>query len=171
MRGQRDGRLSVITQVKEFSPDILHFACGQGFHGLEASNEALVKGESVDTCPGSKSMTGNRKVCIGTWESHAAPSASVQPAEEARRMYGGRAVGLTHSRGVAGVMSGASRCSLEGVSGKAQGLEEASAIHCNGYSDADKISPDIGTGSTRTRLPVYEPGSFAGRRVLEDMLL
>ena len=125
MRGQRNGRLSVITQVKVFSPDIFHFACGQGFHCLEASNEALVKGESVDTCPGSKSMTGNRNVHIGTWESHAAPSASVQPAEEARRTYGGRAVGLTHSRGVVGVMPGVSRSSLEGVSGKTPGPEEA----------------------------------------------
>ena len=129
MRGQRFGRLSVITQVKVFSPDIFHFACGQGFHGLEAGNEALAIGESVDTCPGSKSMTGDRTVHIGTWESLAAPSASVRPAEEARRTYGGRAVGLTHSRGVAGVMPGASQCSLEGVGGKTQGLQEASAIH------------------------------------------
>ena len=129
MRGQRDGRLSVITQVKVSSPDIDHFARGQGFHVLEASNEARDKGEGAETCPGSKSMTGDRNVHIGTWESPAAPEPSVRPAEEARRTYGGRAVGLTHNRGVAGVMPGASRSSLEGVSGKAQGLEEASAIH------------------------------------------
>ena len=35
------------------------------------------------------------------------PRRSFQQAEEARRRYGGMAVGLTHNRGVAGVMSGA----------------------------------------------------------------
>ena len=129
MRGQRFVRWSVTTQVKVSSPDIFHNACGQGFHFLEASNEARVKGERVETCPGSKSVMGHRGVDIGTWESPAAPEPSDRRAEEARRSHGGRAVGLTHSRGVAGVMSGASSCSLEGVSGKTSGLEEASAIH------------------------------------------
>ncbi len=104
------------------------FACGQGFCILEASNEARIIGERVDTCTGSKSATVHR-VLIGTWESPAVLEGSVRQAAEARRMYGGRAVGLTHSRGVAGVMSGAGRSPLEGVSDKTQGLEEASAIH------------------------------------------
>ena len=53
-------------------------------------------------------MAGHPTVDIGTWESPVAPKkGSFQQAEEARRKYGGRAVGLTHSRGVAGVMPGA----------------------------------------------------------------
>jgi len=58
--------------------------------------------------PGSESMAGHRTVHIGTWESHAVPHGSSRQAEEARRGYGGMAVGPTHSRGVAGVMPGAS---------------------------------------------------------------
>ncbi len=79
--------------------------------------------------PGSKTMVGDLTVNIGTWESHAAPDRSFQQAEEARRKYGGMAVGLTHSRGVAGVMPGESLSSLEGVSSKTQRDEEAFAVH------------------------------------------
>ncbi len=57
--------------------------------------------------PGSESMAGHPTVCVGTWEGHAAPNGSLQQAEEARRGYGGRAVGPAHSRGVVGVMPGA----------------------------------------------------------------
>jgi len=42
------------------------------------------------------------------------------------------AVGLTHSRGVDGVMPIESQCSLEGVSGKAQRDEQAYAIRRDG---------------------------------------
>jgi hypothetical protein len=79
--------------------------------------------------PGSETMVGNLTVNIGTWESHAAPDRSFQQAEEARRKYGGMAVGLTHSRGVAGVMPGESLSSLEGVSSKTQRDEEVLAVH------------------------------------------
>lgn len=79
--------------------------------------------------PGSKSMVGCRIVYIGTWESHIAPLGSFQQAEEARRKYSNMAVGLTHIRGVAGVMSGASLSSPEGVSSKTQRDKEALAIH------------------------------------------
>ena len=58
--------------------------------------------------PGSESMAGHRTVHIGTWEGHAAPDVSSRQAEEARRGYGGMAIGPTHSRGVVGVMPGAS---------------------------------------------------------------
>ncbi len=70
--------------------------------------------------PGSETMVGNLTVNIGTWESHAAPNRSFQQAEEARRKYGGMAVGPAHSRGVAGVMPGGAISSLEGVSGLTQ---------------------------------------------------
>ena len=118
MRSQRDGGLSAITQVKVLSPEITIVALGQGFHVLEASIAACVKGEHVSDVPGSKSMAGNLTVYVGTWESHVAPNGSFQQAEEARRKYGGMAVGPAHSRGVAGVMPGGACGSLEGAGDK-----------------------------------------------------
>jgi len=131
MRSQREGGLSAITQVKVLSPEIFNIAQGQGFHVLEASIAARVKGECVSDVPGSKSMAGNLTVRIGTWENHIVPDGSFQRAEEARRKYGDMVVGLTHSRGVVGVMPGESRRfgTLEGVSSKTQRDEEAYAIH------------------------------------------
>jgi len=122
MWSQREGGLLAITQVKVFSPEIINIAQGQGFHCLEASTAARVSGECVSGVPGSKSVAGNRTVHIGTWESHIVPNGSFQQAEEARRKYDGMAVGLTHSRGVVGVMPGESRRfgTLEGVSSKTQ---------------------------------------------------
>jgi len=72
--------------------------------------------------PGSKSIAGHSTVHSGTWESHAVLERSLQQAEEARRRYGGMAVGLTRSRGVNGVMLIESKefGTLEGVSSKAQ---------------------------------------------------
>ena len=129
MRSQRDGGLSAITQVKVLSPEIFIIAQGQGFHFLEASIAACVNGECVSDVPGSESMAGNRTVHIGTWESHAAPRGSFQQAEEARRKYGGMAVGPVHSRGVAGVMPGESVGSLEGAGSNMQRDAEAFAVH------------------------------------------
>ena len=129
MRSQRDGGLSAITQMKVFSPEMFLLAQGQGFHVPETSIAACAHGEHDGDVPGSQSMAGNRTVCIGTWESRIAPDRSFQQVEEARREYGVTAVGLTHSRGVGGVMSVEFRGSgtLEGVSGKAQ--RDAGAMH------------------------------------------
>jgi hypothetical protein len=129
MRSQREDGLSATTQVKVLSPEIFNIARGQGFHCLEASTVARVNGECVSGVSGLQTVAGKRTVRIGTWESHAVPSGSFQQAEEARRKYGGMAVGLTHSRGVVGVMPGESEDSLEGVSGKVQRAEEAFAVH------------------------------------------
>ncbi len=128
MRSQREGGLSATTQVKVCSPEIFNIAQGQGFHFLEASTAARINGECVCGVPGSKSMAGNPTVHIGTWENHIAPNRSFQQAEEARRTYGDMVVGLTHSRGVVGVMPGESLRSLEGVSSKTQRDEVAYAI-------------------------------------------
>lgn len=121
MRCQRKGGLSATTQVKVSSPEIVNVAQGQGFHFLEASIAAHDRGKCVCGVPGSESVAGNPTVHIGTWENHIAPNGSFQQAEEARRKYGDMVVGLTHSRGVVGVMPGASRWfgTLEGVSSKA----------------------------------------------------
>ncbi len=134
MRSQREGGLSAITKVKVFSPEIVNIASGQGFHFLEANTAVCVKGEHNSGVPGSKSVAGNPTVRIGTWENHIAPNRSFQQAEEARRKYGDMVVGLTHSRGVVGVMPGESRRfeTLEGVSSKTQRDEYAGAIHGDG---------------------------------------
>jgi hypothetical protein len=129
MRSQREGGLSAITRVKVLSPEITVVALGQGFPVLEASIAACVKGEHVSGVPGSETMAGNLTVHIGTWESHVAPSGSFPQAEEARRKYGGRAVGPAHSRGVIGVMPGGMRSSLEGAGSKTQRDEVVYAIH------------------------------------------
>jgi len=118
--------------VKVLSPEIVNIAQGQGFHFLEASIAACVKGEHVSDVPGSESMAGNLTVHIGTWESHVAPYESFQQAEEARRKYGGMAVGPAHSRGVAGVMPGGARSSLEGAGSNTQRDEYAGAVHGDG---------------------------------------
>ncbi len=77
MRSQREGVLSATTQVKVSSPEIVNIAQGQGFHVLEASTAARVKGECVSGVPGSESVAGNTTVHIGTWENHIAPNRSV----------------------------------------------------------------------------------------------
>ena len=134
MRCQGKGGLSATTQVKVLSPEIINIALGQGFHFLEASIVACVKGEYVCDVPGSESVAGKPTVHVGTWESHIAPNRSFQQAEEARHKYGDMVVGLTHSRGVVGVMPGESQRAgaLEGVSSKMQRDEYAGAVHRNG---------------------------------------
>ena len=129
MRSQRDGGQSAITKVKVFSPEISNVAMGQGFHALEASIATCVNGEHAGGVPGSESMAGCRTVHIGTWESHVAPNGSLPQAEEARRRYGGMAVGPAHSRGVAGVMPGGACGSLEGVDGSMLSDEVYHARH------------------------------------------
>ena len=129
MRSQRDGGWSAITQVKVLSPEINMIALGQGIPSLEASNAASVDGKSVRDVPGSESMAGHLTVHIRTWESQAAPIGSFQQAEEARRKYGGLAVGPAHTRGVAGVMPGGACDSLEGAGSKTQRDARAFAVH------------------------------------------
>ena len=104
MRSHGKGVESATTQVKVLSPEIILVALGQGFHVLEANTGARAKGERVFGVPGSKSVAGERTVCIGTWENRSAPLGSCQGAEEVTRRYGVPVVGPTHSRGVGRVM-------------------------------------------------------------------
>ena len=92
--------------VKVLSPEIALFALGQGFYFLEASIVMHVNGECITDVPGSEAVAGKRTVCIGTWENRSVPNGSGQGAEKVTRPYGVSVVGLTHSRGVAGVMPG-----------------------------------------------------------------
>ncbi len=120
MRSPGKGVMSATTQVKVLSPEIIPIALGQGLHCLEASIGMHVKGECISDVPGSESVAGKRTVYIGTWENRSVPNGSCQGAEKVTRQYGVSVVGLTHSRGVAGVMPGGAKSSLEGVSGLTQ---------------------------------------------------
>jgi len=120
MWSQRNGRLSTITKVKVLSSETMHTALGERLIVLEASIAACVNGECVSNVPGSETMVGNRIVCIGTWEGHIVPQEASNEPKRRRRKYGDMAVGLTHSRGVDGVMPIESPCSLEGVSSRTQ---------------------------------------------------
>ena len=116
MQSLRKGEWSAITKVKVLSPEIcLNVALGQELLHSEASIAAHVNGECVSGVPGSKSIAGHSTVHNGTWESHTVLERSLQQAEEARRRYGGVAVGPTRIRGVAEVMFGGACSSLEGV--------------------------------------------------------
>jgi hypothetical protein len=67
-------------------------------------------------------MAGHSKIHIGTWDSHIVlNSEASNELKRQRRKYGDMAVGLTHIRGVNGVMPIESQepGTLEGVSGKA----------------------------------------------------
>jgi hypothetical protein len=106
--------------VKVLSPEIIHVALGQGVHNLEASIGMHAIGECISDVSGSKSVAGERIVYIGTWENRSVPNGSCQGVEKATKRYGVSVVGLTHSRGVAGVMPCGVKSSLEGVSGLTQ---------------------------------------------------
>ena len=119
MQSSRKGEWSAITQVKVFSPEICLVALGQGFLHSEASIAAHEQGECVSGGPGSQTIAGHSTVHSGTRESHVVLKRSFHQAEEARRGYGGMAVGPVHIRGVGGVMPTESPCSLEGAGSKA----------------------------------------------------
>ena len=106
-----------------YSPEICLVALGQGFLHSEASIAAHDNGECISGVPGSQTIAGHSTVHSGTREGHVVPNseASNEPKRQ-RRKYGGVALGLTHSRGVNGVMAIESQepGTLEGVSSKAQ---------------------------------------------------
>jgi len=105
MQGLRKGGLSAITKVKVLSPEICLIALGQGLLHLEASIAARNNGECVSDVPGSESMAGHSTVHSRTRESHIVPIEASNEPKRQRRKYGDMAVGLTHIRGVNGVMS------------------------------------------------------------------
>ena len=120
MRGLGKGVMSATTQVKVLSPEINPCCIGPKVPYLGSQYRHARNGECMLDMPGSESVAGKRTVCIGTWENRSVPNGSCQGAEEVTKQYGVSVVGLTHSRGVAGVMSGGAKCSLEGVSGLTQ---------------------------------------------------
>ena len=99
---------------------MVNIVLGQDLSKSEASITTCANGECVSNVPGSESMVGNRIVFIGTWDSHIVPGEASNEPKRRRRKYDGMAVGLTHSRGVDGVMPIESHepGTLEGVSSK-----------------------------------------------------
>ncbi len=95
--------MPAVTQVKVLSPEITNVARDQGFHFLEVSINICDRGECIIDVPGSKSTAGKRTVYIGTWENHAA-SKKLLTNRRGESEYGGMVVGLTHCRGVNGVI-------------------------------------------------------------------
>ena len=120
MQSSGKGEWSAITQVKVLSPEICLVALGEEVLYSEASIAACGNGERVSGVPGSKAMAGHSRIHSGTWESHIVPKEASNEPKRRRRKYGGMAVGLTHSRGVGGVMPIESPDSLEGVSRRTQ---------------------------------------------------
>jgi hypothetical protein len=82
--------------------------------------------------PGSEAMAGHSKIHNGTWEGHIVPDreASNEPKRQSTK-YDDMALGLTHSRGVNGVMTIESQepGTLEGVSSRTQRVEVDYAMH------------------------------------------
>ena len=124
MQSSRKGEWSAVTKVKVVSPEICLIALGQGLHHLEASIAAHDNGECVSGVPGSQTIAGHSTVHSGTRESHTVPKEASNESKRRRRKYGGMAVGLTHIRGVNGVMP------IESQTGHSKGL----AAKCRGMS-------------------------------------
>jgi hypothetical protein len=138
MQSSRKGEWSAITKVKVVSPEICPIALSQGFLHLEGSSAAHDNGECVSGGPGSQTIAGHSKIHSGTWDSHVVPNseASNEPKRQ-RRKNDDVAVGLTHSRGVNGVMPIESRepGTLEGPGSKMQRDEQRMP-----YSEMDNIT-------------------------------
>ncbi len=125
MQSSRKGEWSAITKVKVLAPKYDNIALGQGFLHSEASIAAHDNGECVSGVPGSQTIAGHSTVHNGTWERHTVPDIEASnESKRRRRKYGGMAVGLTHSRGVNGVMP------IESQTGHSKGL----AAKCRGMS-------------------------------------
>ena len=120
MRSLGKGVMSATTQVKVLSPEIFPCCIGPRVSFLGSQYRYARNGECISDVPGSESVAGKRTVCIGTWENRSVPNRSCRGAEKVTKRYDVSVVGLTHIRGVAGVMSCGAKGSLEGVGGLAQ---------------------------------------------------
>ena len=72
------------------------------------------------TCRGLSPWRANELSILELGRTEAFRTEAAKEAEEVTKQYGVSVVGLTHSRGVAGVMPGGAKSSLEGVSGLMQ---------------------------------------------------
>jgi hypothetical protein len=116
MRSLGKGVMPATTQVKVLSPEITPCRTGSRVSYPGSQYRYAHHGECVSGVPGSKSVAGERTVCIGTWENRSAPYGSPREAEKAGRGYGAVVVGLTRIRGVGRVTPAEGTSPLEGVS-------------------------------------------------------
>ena len=100
MRSLGKGVTSATTQVKVLSPEITPCRTGSRVSCPGSQYRDARHGECVSGVPGSKSVAGERTVCIGTWENRSAPYRSPREAEKAGRGYGAVVVGPARSREV-----------------------------------------------------------------------
>ena len=115
--------------MKVLSPEIFLIALGQGFHDLEASIGMHAKGECISACRGLSPWRANELTILELGRTEAFRTEAAKEAEEVTKQYGASVVGLTHSRGVAGVMPGGTWGSLEGAGSITQRVEAAFALH------------------------------------------
>jgi hypothetical protein len=93
-------------------------------------------------------MAGHSKIHSGTWDSHIVPKEASNEPKRQRRKYGDMAVGLTHSRGVNGVMPIESQESghSKGLAVKRRGM--SSVCHTLKWITSRwQYCPHISTGS------------------------
>ena len=104
-------------------------------------------GKCVSGMPGSQTIAGHSTVHSGTREDHIVPKEASDESKRRRRKYGSMAVGLTHTRGVDGVMPIESQESghSKGLAAKCRGMSKRMP-----YSEMDNI--------TSTTLPSYLNG-------------
>ena len=104
MRSPGKGVLSATTQVKVLSPEINPCCIGPRVSFPGSQYRHARKGECIFDVPGSESVAGKRTVGVGTWENRNVSNRSCRGVEKATKRYDVSVVGLTHNRGVAGVM-------------------------------------------------------------------
>jgi hypothetical protein len=120
MRSPGKGVMSATTQVKVMSPEIYPYCTGPRVSFSGSQYRYARYGECIYDVPGSLAVAGRRTVYIGTWENRSVPHGSRRGAEKATKRYGVSVLGLTNSRGVAGVIPCGAISSLEVVSGLTQ---------------------------------------------------
>ena len=115
------GRYQAATQVKVLSPVISNVEEVDSVHELEGSMicNAMVRYRLFLRGLRPWHDIARKRQELGRTMSF--PERSHQQAEEARRWYGDMVVGLTHSRGVIGVMPGGASAHSKGLAVKRRG--------------------------------------------------
>jgi len=92
----------------------------KGLSSWKPVSEYVLKVSVYPTCRGLSPWRANELSILELGRTEAFRTEAAEEAEEVTKQYGVSVVGLTHSRGVAGVMPSGTRSPLEGVSGLTQ---------------------------------------------------
>jgi len=98
------GKCQAATQVKVLSPEIINVEEVDSFHLLEDSMTCVAMVRDRLLLRGLSPWHDIERKHQELGRTMSFPGRSLQQAGEARRRYGDMVVGLTHSRGVIGVM-------------------------------------------------------------------